>query len=154
MSVPSTVNAATVASILSYSFCSGTLLLLNKVVLHMIPSAPLVTAIQCICCIVGILLCNFFTGAPKLDVLTPPILRAYLLYGILFVGGIYSNMRSLESSNVDTVIVFRSSVPLLVAAGDFFFLGREAPSLRSLGAMVLIIVGCAVYCKLDAEFPR
>jgi len=139
-------------SIVTYSLCSGTLLLLNKVVLHLIPSAPLVTSVQCLACVCGILGCQFALGLPKLDTLTPPIVKAYLLYGVLFVGGIYSNMRSLEVSNVDTVIVFRSSVPLLVALGDYVFLGRDAPSPRSLAAMVLILVGCSVYCAVDAEF--
>jgi len=61
-------------------------------------------------------------------------------------------MRSLEGSNVDTVIVFRSACPLLVAAGDYLFLGREVPSLRSFGSMVLILVGSAAYVSVDAEF--
>ena len=148
----SALNSETVASVVAYSLCSGTLLLLNKLVLHFIPSAPLVTSVQCAFCVAGILASSQAFGAPKLDALTAPIVRAYLLYGVLFVGGIYTNMRSLEVANVDTVIVFRSSVPLLVALGDYAFLEREAPSPRSWGAMVLIVVGCAVYCAVDAEF--
>jgi drug/metabolite transporter (DMT)-like permease len=146
------LSAETLASIAAYSLCSGTLLLLNKVVLHLIPSSPLVTALQCLFCLTCILGCSFTCGAPQLSALTPPVLRAYLLYGVLFVGGIYSNMRSLQAANVDTVIVFRASVPLLVAVGDYTLLGREAPTPRSWGAMVLIVVGCAVYCAVDSAF--
>ena len=145
-------STATIASVLSYSICSGTLLLLNKVCLHLIPSAPLVTSLQCLFCILGVLGCSAAFGSPKLDTLTPPVLRAYLLYGVLFVGGIYSNMRALESSNVDTVVVFRSAVPLVVAVGDYFFLHREAPTPRSWLAMLLIVNGCAVYVSLDSDF--
>ena len=146
------MSTETIASVVSYSVCSGTLLLLNKVCLHFIPSAPLVTSLQCLFCILGVLGCSAAFGSPKLDALTPPVLRAYLLYGFLFVGGIYSNMRSLESSNVDTVIVFRSAVPLVVAVGDYFFLHREAPTPRSWLAMLLIVSGCAVYVSLDSDF--
>jgi GDP-mannose transporter len=146
------VSAETITSIVTYSLCSGSLLLLNKVVLAFIPSSPLVTALQCAFCLTTILGCAWTCGAPRLDALTPPVLRAYALYGLLFVGGIYTNMRSLQASNVDTVIVFRATVPLLVAVGDWLFLGREAPSARSWGAMLLIVVGCAVYCAVDAEF--
>jgi membrane protein DedA with SNARE-associated domain len=54
---------------------------------------------------------------------------------LLFVAGIYSNMRSLEVANVDTVIVFRSACPLIVALGDWLFLGREAPSPPRISAL-------------------
>ena len=80
------------------------------------------------------------------------LLRAYALYTVLFVLGIYSNMRSLAASNVDTVIVFRAAVPLAVAAGDFVWLGRAAPSARSLAAMVVVLAGCAAFVAVDAEF--
>ena len=139
-------------SVIAYSVCSGSLLLVNKIAMSLIPSAPLVTSIQCVFCITTLLACTAALGAPKIDPLTGPLLKAYLLYGVLFVLGIYTNMRALESSNVDTVIVFRSTVPLLVAAGDFFLMGREAPSQRSLLSMLLVAVGCAAFVAVDAEF--
>ena len=103
------------SSIVAYSLCSGSLLLVNKMVLAQIPSSPLVTAAQCLFCVLAIALCHLVFKAPKLDVMTQPVLKAYGLYAILFVLAIYSNMKSLESSNVDTVIVFRSTVPLIVS---------------------------------------
>lgn len=138
-------------SILSYSLCSGSLLLVNKLAMAAIPSAPLVTAIQCIFCCAA-LLAAASLGYVRFDPFTWPLLRAYLIYGVLFVIGIYTNMRALESSNVDTVIVFRSTVPLLVAGGDFLWMGREAPSRRSLFAMALVALGCALFVAVDAEF--
>ena len=140
-----------VLSILSYSICSGSLLLVNKLAMAAIPSAPLVTATQCLFCCAALLAARSL-GYVRFDPFTWPLVRAYLLYGILFVVGIYTNMRALESSNVDTVIVFRSTVPLLVAGGDFVWMGREAPSRRSLLAMLLVVVGCALFVAVDAEF--
>ena len=138
-------------AIVSYSICSGSLLLVNKLAMTAIPSAPLVTALQCAFCCVALLICSSL-GFVRFDPLTWPLVKAYLIYGVLFVVGIYTNMRALESSNVDTVIVFRATVPLLVAAGDFAWMGREAPSPRSLCAMVLVVVGCALFVAVDAEF--
>jgi hypothetical protein len=140
------------SSIIAYSLCSGSLLLVNKMVLAMIPSSPLVTAAQCLFCVVAIALCHIFLKAPKLDAMTAPVLKAYGLYAILFVLAIYSNMRSLEASNVDTVIVFRSTVPLIVSLGDYLFMGREVPSARSLASMVVVLVGCAAFVAVDADF--
>jgi hypothetical protein len=85
---------ATITSVITYSLCSGLLLLMNKVVLSFIPSTPLVVAFQCIFCIVAIVLCHAVSGFPKLSEMTGPVLKAYAQYGVLFVGGIYTNMVS------------------------------------------------------------
>lgn len=139
-------------SIILYSLCSGSLLLVNKVVLLLIPSAPLVTSIQCFACIIFIGGGSLFFDKPTISPLTQPILQAYAMYSILFVLGIYSNMRSLQVSNVDTVIVFRSAIPLFVSLGDWIWMGRELPSFRSICAMCTIVVGCICYVIVDADF--
>jgi GDP-mannose transporter len=138
-------------SIISYSICSGSLLLVNKLAMASIPSAPLVTSLQCAFCCAALFVCSAL-GYVRFDPFTWPLLRAYLIYGVLFVIGIYTNMRALESSNVDTVIVFRSTVPLFVAGGDYLWMGREAPSRRSVLSMVLVAAGCAAFVAVDAEF--
>jgi drug/metabolite transporter (DMT)-like permease len=153
MAAPS--GGGTVAlSIVAYSLCSGTLLLVNKLAMVAIPSAPLVTSIQCLFCIVSVGGCAALCGVPRLGAWPPsaPVLRAYALYSALFVIGIYTNMRALASTNVDTVIVFRAAVPLLVAAGDWVWMGREAPSPRSAAALAAVLVGCAAYVWADAAF--
>ena len=151
MAAPPTPTSVA-AAVIAYSLCSGSLLLVNKVLMHLVPSAPLVTALQCLFCVCSIGGGAFLVGTPHIGPLSTPVLRAYALYTVLFVLGIYSNMRALEVTNVDTVIVFRSAGPLLVAAGDFFFMGREAPSLRSAAAMVVVLVGCAAFVAVDAAF--
>jgi hypothetical protein len=140
------------ASVVAYSVCSASLLLVNKIVLARIPSAPLVTAVQCVFCVAAIGGSAVIFGTPRLDAPTAPLLRAYGAYTVLFVAGIYANMRSLEGSNVDTVVVFRATVPLLVAAGDWALLGREAPSARSLASMLVVLAGCAAFVAVDAQF--
>ena len=134
-----------------YSLCSGSLLLVNKVVMLYIPSPPLVTAVQCVFCILAVSI-GSFAGMLELGPIPPAALRAYGLYAVLFVLGIYSNMKSLEGTNVDTVVVFRSAVPMLVAVGDWAWMGRERPSARSTIALVLVAAGCAAYVAVDAAF--
>ena len=148
---PTASSWAVIVSVITYSICSGSLLLMNKVALSFIPSGPLITSIQCAFVVVGIT-AGTLCDAPRLSPFTPAVMNAYLKYGVLFVLGIYTNMRALEASNVDTVIVFRSTVPLFVAVGDALVMGREAPSARSLFSMVVVVLGCAAFVAADAEF--
>lgn len=76
--------------------------------------------------------------------LTPASLlvpQAYSVYTVAFVLGVYCNMRALENSNVETVIIFRSCTPLAVAICDWIFLGRELPSRRSTVSLCTIGFG-------------
>ena len=52
-------------------------------------------------------------------------IKPYLVYVGMFVATIYTNMRALQHSNVETVIVFRSACPLIVSVLDWAFLGRQ-----------------------------
>lgn len=147
-------TTAIALSVISYSVCSGSLLFLNKLLLTLIPSPPLMTAIQCLVVLVSVGGSAALFGSPRLGAWPPSaaVLRAYAAYSALFVAGIYTNMRALEVSNVDTVIVFRSAVPLIVAAGDWALMGRAAPSPRSALALLAVIGGCAAYVSVDAAF--
>jgi len=71
----------------------------------------------------------------------PSSSQAFSIYTIAFVLGLYSNMRALEKSNVETIILFRSATPLAVSLCDFLFMGRELPSWRSIGALLAIALG-------------
>ena len=79
-------------------------------------------------------------------------IKMYSLYGLLFVGSVYSSMKSLEGSNVETQIVFRSATPLAVSVLDAFLLGRELPSRRSIAVLAIVACGAAAYVATDAEF--
>ncbi|KNC86516.1 hypothetical protein SARC_01346 [Sphaeroforma arctica JP610] len=140
-----------VFAIVAYSLCSGTLLLLNKVVLHFIPLPALITLCQlvmAICIVYGIKTLKLAeVNEFDLEKLVP-----YAYYTIAFVSGIYANMRALQTCNVETVIVFRALTPLAVSFLDFACLGRESPSARSMISMISIVIGAAVYVSDDMEF--
>tara|TARA_B110000208_G_scaffold155451_1_gene188383 strand:- start:163 stop:864 length:702 start_codon:yes stop_codon:yes gene_type:complete len=59
---------------------------------------------------------------------------------------------ALNTASVETVIVFRAMSPLFVCIMEYLFLGRAAPSLRSFGALILIIIGACGYVGTDAAF--
>lgn len=146
-----TPQQAIIASIIAYSFCSGTLVLLNKLTLHFLPFPSLVVCFQLFACIViiyGAMLLNIV----DVDAIKWEYAKPYMLYVFFFSTGIYCNMRSLNISNVETVIVFRALSPMVVAFLDALFLGREWPSQRSWAGLVTLVVGAYGYASFDEQF--
>jgi len=139
------------ASIISYSFCSGTLVLLNKLTLYHLPFPSLVVAFQLLACLVMIYSASF-AGYISVDPLKWEFIKPYLLYTFFFSTGVYCNMRSLNIANVETVIVFRALTPVIVAFLDALFLGREWPSTRSWVGLLTLVVGAYGYASHDEKF--
>ena len=91
-------------------------------------------------------------GVLEVDSLDWARISPYLPYAGAFGLGIFANMKSLASSNVETVIVFRACAPIAVAILDWMFLGREFPSTRGLGALMIVFFGAIAYVQTDSEF--
>lgn len=140
-----------ILSVLSYSVCSATLVLLNKLTLYHLPYPSLIVSIQLIFALAFISVAKY-TNLLQVDPLKWQHIVPYLYYTVLFSLGVYSNMRSLAASNVETVIVFRSLTPCLVAFLDALFLGREYPNFRGWSGMALIVLGALGYASLDEKF--
>lgn len=141
----------TVMSVIAYSFCSGSMLLLNKLVLASIPMPSGVTLVQLIAAVILIFVLKF-AGVIEVDNFESKKAKLYGVYVILFVLGVYANMRSLQVSNVETVIIFRAMTPIVVAFMEAALLGRELPSRRSFLALSLIVAGAIGYVNADPEF--
>jgi drug/metabolite transporter (DMT)-like permease len=125
--------------------------LLNKLTLHFLPFPSLVVCFQLFACIViiyGAMLLKII----EVDPIQWKFVKPYLLYILFFSTGIYCNMRSLNISNIETVIVFRSLTPMAVAFLDALFLGREWPSHRSWVALSTLVVGAYGYASFDEKF--
>lgn len=144
-------KAEIIAAVISYSLCSGSLVLVNKLILHFLPFPSLVIVTQIFASIFLIYGGNFF-GVMDIDKMKWEFCKPYLIYTVAFSTGVYTNMRCLNTSNVETVIVARALSPLLVSFLDFVFLGRELPSNRSLGALSLIVLGALGYASTDSAF--
>jgi GDP-mannose transporter len=144
-------NVEVTLSVLAYSACSGTLVLLNKLILHSLPYPSLVVSFQLVVAVAFIYAANY-AGKLSVDPLQWEYVVPYLYYIIAFSLGVYCNMKSLSLSNVETVVVFRALSPCLVAVLDVLFLGREYPSRRSWMALSLIVLGAVFYASFDAQF--
>eukprot|EP00440_Ansanella_granifera_P067221 gb/GFBE01072903.1/.p1 GENE.gb/GFBE01072903.1/~~gb/GFBE01072903.1/.p1 ORF type:complete len:357 (+),score=69.59 gb/GFBE01072903.1/:1-1071(+) len=138
-------------AVLYYTVCSSTMLVANKVTMNAIPLPATVSALQLAGAIV------FIKGASALrmmqvDSIAWPQVRSFLPYMVGFVVSVYASGRSLENSNVETVIVFRACSPLLVSILDWAFLGRNLPSLRSLCSLLGVVASAIGYVNTDADF--
>jgi drug/metabolite transporter (DMT)-like permease len=138
-------------SILAYSLCSGSLVLLNKLILHNLPYPSLVVSFQLSATLVFIFGAKW-SGKLQVDELIMEYVIPYLYYIVAFTLGVYCNMKSLTLSNVETIVVFRALSPCLVAFLDAIFLGREYPSMRSWCALGLIVLGAYGYASFDEQF--
>ena len=78
--------------------------------------------------------------------------KYFVLYVLAFSLGTWTNMKVLQTANVETVIVFRSCCPIVVAGFDYIFYGRACPSLRSVASLLLITGGAVGYILNDKEF--
>jgi GDP-mannose transporter len=71
------------------------------------------------------------------------------MYALIFALGINFTMRSLASTNVETVLLFRSCSPVLVSVIDTLWLGREMPSRRSFASMLCIVLGATWFATSE-----
>jgi GDP-mannose transporter len=140
-----------ILSIIAYSFCSGTLVLLNKLTLHYLPFPSLVVSFQLLACIFIIYVTQAL-GYIAVDKIQWEYVKPYLLYIFFFSTGVYCNMRSLANSNVETVIVFRALSPIIVAFMDALCLGREWPNYRSWAGLITLVIGAYGYASFDEKF--
>lgn len=136
-------------AILGYSLCSSTLLLANKMAIHYLPSPSIVSFAQILFSAVAVLLIKAF-GYP-VDWFEWEKMKAYAIYIIIFVAAIYTNMKALALSNVETVIVFRACTPIAVSIIEYLFMDRELPSLRSSISLSVVAIGALFYCLSDSQ---
>lgn len=137
-------------AIFSYSLCSSTLLLVNKMVMQYLPIPSVVSFIQIIFSTIVLLAYKGVGG--QIDSLEWPKVKAYSIYILAFVCSIYANMQALNKSNVETVIVFRACTPIAVTIIEYLFMNRDLPSQRSSLALFFVAFGAIIYCLTDSEF--
>lgn len=56
-----------------------------------------------------------------------------------------TNIKALESSNVETVIVFQTLTSLAVAYGDYRFLNSSIPSTKVIVSLSIIVIGAVLF---------
>ena len=139
-----------VGAIIAYSLCSSTLLLANKMAMTHLPLPSVVSFIQILSSAV-IVLAIKYSGLQVVDDLDTDKLKAYALYIVAFVTCIFANMKALENSNVETVIVFRACSPIAVTVVEYFFMDRAWPTIRSTLSLLIVSGGAIIYCLSDSQ---
>ena len=139
-------------AMLLFSASSASLLLINKLCMHHLPSLPsFISSIQFFCATATCLFLSA-TGLADVDGWEWSKVQPYLYYVGMFVATIYCNMKALEHSNVETIIVFRACCPLFVCVLDWAFLGRQLPSMRSMASLIVLLLGACGYVLSDRAF--
>lgn len=136
-------------AILWYSLCSSTLLLANKMAMVYLPFASVVSFIQIASSAVFIVAIKYC--GVQVDNFEWDKVKAYSLYIVAFVAAIYSNMRALANSNVETVIVFRACSPISVSIIEYLFMDRDLPNIRSALSLLTVACGALLYCISDSQ---
>jgi solute carrier family 35 len=134
-----------------YSICSSTLLIINKLALH-IASVPVTLLSVQFWFAVGVLYALRRFRVLKIEPLRLSVARQFAPVVVTFLGTLYCNAKVLQYSNVETFITFRSSTPLILCICDYLFLGRHLPSVRSVLSLLGVLVSCAGYALVDHAF--
>ena len=100
-------SAEAACAMLNFSLASSSLLLINKLCLHYFPVPALVSTLQFFSSSVTAI-ALMASGMVKPDHFEWSKVKPYLVYVGMFVATIYANMRALQHSNVETIIVFRA----------------------------------------------
>ena len=139
-------------AVAGYMACSATLLIGNKLAVHMLPAPSFILWAQLAGTVVAVKLAHFGGAISHMDALEWPKAKAFFPVALIFVATIFSNMKSLEYANVETFMIFRFSTPLCVSVCDYLFLGRHLPTTRSWLSLFGLLVGAAGYALTDASF--
>jgi solute carrier family 35 len=134
-----------------YSLCSSTLLIVNKVALHLFPAPIFLLSLQLWFAVVFAYSLQAL-GCVHVEKLSWSTAKKFIPVVLGFMGGLFSNAKVLQYSNVETFITFRSSTPLILCVCDYVFLGRTLPSMRSLFCLVILLVSSAGYAYVDHAF--
>eukprot|EP00192_Tetraselmis_astigmatica_P013380 CAMPEP_0117674594 /NCGR_PEP_ID=MMETSP0804-20121206/15126_1 /TAXON_ID=1074897 /ORGANISM="Tetraselmis astigmatica, Strain CCMP880" /LENGTH=332 /DNA_ID=CAMNT_0005483483 /DNA_START=131 /DNA_END=1129 /DNA_ORIENTATION=- len=134
-----------------YATCSSCMLVVNKVAVTYVPAPGFVLLCQLASAAVAV-----FIAASAGVVESTPLewekVKAFMLVVVAFVGAVFTNMKTLQYSNVETFIVFRSSTPLIISLMDWAFLGRKLPCMRSWVSLVGLLSGAVLYVSHDSAF--
>lgn len=134
-----------------YTIASGTLLVINKVAIVKLPAPTFLLLTQLLFSAGSVYLAHLL-GVITIQKATNRQLLHFLPVVVGFIGTIYSNIKVLQHSNVETFITFRSSTPLVLSFFDWALLGRQLPTKRSWAALAVLLMSSAGYAYYDKRF--
>lgn len=148
---PGTPLPAVWSAIAYYGLCSSTLLIINKLALHVISAPVFLLSIQLWFAVAAVYLLSLFRIV-QVQPLRWSTAVQFSPVVVSFLGTLFSNAKVLQYSNVETFITFRSSTPLVLCICDYMFLGRQLPSSRSIACLLGLLLSSAGYAAVDHMF--
>ena len=148
-------NLKAVGACLLYSFCSVSMILVNKSLAssynHLIDGSLNILLVVFQACI--IVICVEVCRRLKL-VEYPPLtlqtVRAWAPVNIFFCLMLITGMASLEMNSVPMVTVFKNVTNILTATGDYIFFGNK-PECLTMAALRIMLLGAASAARNDAN---
>lgn len=134
-----------------YGACSSLLLVVNKIAIAALPAPVALLALQFWFSALVTLACRR-CGLMPTDTLTIKDATAFVPVVVSFLGTVFTNIKVLQHTNVETFITFRSSTPIVLSICDYLFLGRTLPNARSMVCLVMLAVSSAGYAMFDSAF--
>lgn len=137
----SSEDAEVAISLICYSACSVSMILLNKLVIdtyHIdFPMGLLVLQNGCALLLVAVLKQLKLVHYPDFDMV---VVRKWLPLTVLFVGMLWTSMKSLKIMSVAVQTILKNLAIILTALGDQFLFGKRV-TLPMYGAFSLMVVG-------------
>lgn len=134
-----------------YMFCSSLMLMVNKLSVHYLPKPSVVLLAQFISSAIFAWTIGA-TGLSEVDPLTWEKVSKFWPAVTAQLATIFSGVKALQYCNVETFIVFRASVPLVLCFLEYKFLGRELPDKQSALCLAGLLFGSCLYIATDVHF--
>ena len=143
-------TAMKTAVIISYMTVSSLMLMANKLAVEFVPAPATVLFIQFATSALFAKVMQFCGN--EVDALEWDKVKKFILVVITQIGTIFSGMKALQYCNVETFIVFRASMPVVLCVLDYLFFGRTLPGLRSTFCLFGLLLGAAGYALTESGF--
>ena len=140
-----------IVAAVAYSLCAATLLVINKASVDSIPSPAIVVASQLLFSALAVKI-GVALGKIEAEPLEPVKVKQFIGVSILFTLCLVTNVKALQSTSVQTVIVMRACSPIFVALFDWLYLETGFPSHATWACLAGIAVGAIIYCVYDSGF--
>jgi len=139
-------------AVVLYAFCSSTLLVINKVSMHLVPDAPFILFCQFLASSLAMKGLGYAKPDIEIEELKWEKAKPFAAATLVFYLCLLSNTQALKSVNVETVIVVRSCSPIAVSVLEWATLGRKLPSIPGIIALLAIAGGAYIYVAADKGF--
>jgi len=145
----SQTKSAVLTIVIVYMAFSSTMLIINKAAVKFFPFTSTLLVLQ-MAVSAGLVWILGQINYLKVDKLEWQKIQAYIGVVIVFIFNLFTNMKAVQNSNIETVIVFQTLTSLAVAYGDYRLLGGGVPSPRIIGSLLVIVLGSVLYVFVDS----